>query len=1035
MKKYFSFLLVCISFISFGQGRGEGSYFQQEVKYKINVKLDDIKHEFAADESMEYINNSPDELSFIWFHLWPNGYKNNNTPLGKQLIEEGNRNFYFAEAKDRGYIDGLDFKVNDQPVKMEYGTSIDMCKIYLNEPLKPGGKITITTPFHVKIPIGVFSRLGHIGQQYQITQWYPKPAVYDKYGWHPIPYLNQGEFYSEFGSFDVFITIPKNYVVGATGDLVDGEAETEWLSKKAEETNEMTRIPRDTTFQPSSSEIKTLHYHQEKVHDFAWFADKRYYVTKAEVELPYSKRKVTTWAMFTGTEARIWKNSAQYVADAIYYYSKWNGDYPYNHATAVDGALSAGGGMEYPNITVIGKTDDTLMLDRVIAHEVGHNWFYGMLGSNEREHAWMDEGINSFNENRYMDTKYPPEKTGIVSTLQMQGINIGKLLGVEDLSEKYLFDLGYRFNAVQKLDQPVDITSSEYTTTNYGTIVYGRTAILFDYLRAYLGDTVFDKCAQKYFEDWKFKHPYPEDVKQVYEEVSGKKLSWFFDDMIPTTKQIDYKICSAKLGDRMIGSEPRLEISPNFFTSIKVKNKGKISSPFSISAVKDGKVIFTQWYDGFVGNKNLSFTSTTDCDYLKIDAQNVMPDINRQNNILKMRGLCKKTEPFQLKMFGVLHNTDKTQLFWSPVIGWNNYNKFMLGVAVYNNLLLEKKLEWVVMPMYGFGNKDLAGGASAHYNIHPDKIFQTIRFGVNAEIYCYSNDPLQNLDFNKITPELTLEIKKKHLRSTLKQTIAIRQLNIMKDVAAYDSTYVSSFQYDTARVVINDFTYLLDNSRKINPYNVALNVQQGENFVRSSITANYQVTFKENKKVLDVRFFAGEFVDNKNLADGNLFFNASGATGSHDYMYDNVFLGRSERSGFLSHQFAETEGNMKVYTPLGRSNTWLASLNLKCPMPGKIRFKLFADISVIPKDAALKQTTLYDAGIYLPIIKGYVEVYFPLLMSKDIRDVFYANNTDLKNPTPNNPDPDMVKRLTRMIRFTFNIHKLNPFELVRNISL
>ena len=558
MKKYFLFTFFLSLFSFFiSDAQNTKVYFQQDVAYKINVKLDDKKHELAADESVEYINNSPDELSFIWFHLWPNGYKNNNTPLAKQLIEEGNKKFYFAADSVRGYIDGLDFKVNGQPVKMEYGASIDMCKIYLNEPLKPGGKITFTTPFHVKVPIGVFSRLGHIGQQYQITQWYPKPAVYDKYGWHPIPYLNQGEFYSEFGNFDVFITIPKNYVVGATGDLVDGEVETEWLNKKAEDAKGMSSFPKETTFPVSSSETKTLHYHQEKVHDFGWFADKRYYVTKAEVELPYSKKKVTTWAMFTGPEGRIWKNAAQYVADAVYYYSKWNGDYAYNHATAVDGALSAGGGMEYPNITVIGEMGDTITLDRVIAHEVGHNWFYGMLGSNERDHGWMDEGINSFNENRYMDTKYPPDKSGVMSSIMVQGINVGKLIGVSDLSEKTLFDLGYRFNAVRKLDQPVDMTSGEYTEINYGTVVYGKTAVILSYLQAYLGEEMYDKCAQAYFSQWEFKHPYPTDIKNVYQSISGKDLSWFFDNMIPTTNQVDYKIISASnRGPAEAGSVP-----------------------------------------------------------------------------------------------------------------------------------------------------------------------------------------------------------------------------------------------------------------------------------------------------------------------------------------------------------------------------------------------------------------------------------------------------------------------------------------------
>jgi len=1006
-------------------------YFQQEVNYKINVSLDDKKHELTGDESLEYINNSPDELTFIWFHIWPNAYKNNRTALAKQLIADGNKDFYFASDADRGYINGLDFKVNAQPVKKEpHPAHIDIVKIILNEPLKPGGKITITTPFHVKIPIGIFSRLGHINQQYQITQWYPKPAVYDKYGWHPMPYLNQGEFYSEFGTFDVSITLPKNYVVGATGTLVDGEREIAWLMKKSDETKLVDFFnPRDTVTPASSSESKTLRYQAANVHDFAWFTDKRYRVLHDEVELPNSKKKVDCWAMFTNMQGELWRKGAKYVSDAVYYYSLWNGDYPYPHATAVDGALSAGGGMEYPMITVIGSSGSAESLDRVIAHEVGHNWFYGILGSNERDHAWMDEGVNSFNEQRYMEKKYPKDSVSSRMQASVGGmqLNIGKLLGIPDLSEKTLYDLGYRFNAVRKLDQPCDLHSAEYSSINYGTVVYGKTAVVLTYLQTYLGTELYDKCAQAYYEKWKFKHPYPEDMRKVYEEVSGKDLSWFFKEIIPTTKQIDYKIKSASNKGPVEGGLFQYEV--------KVKNKGKIVSPFSVSAIKDGRIVSTTWFEGIEGVGKVNMNAK-DFDHLKIDAQNNIPDLNRQNNRLKMRGLCKKTEPFNLKMVGVIKNPDKTQLFWAPVIGWNYYNKFMLGAAIYNNLLPEKKFEFVLMPMYGLGNNDLAGGASVHYNIHLDKIFQTIRFGVNAERYCYGTTLLRNTNFNKVTPELILELKKKHLNNAIKQTIHVRQVNILQEIAAGDYTVSPvKYHYDTTYAAINNLSYKFVNERKIHPYNVIVDFQQIDKIIKTSLTANYKVTLKKDKKAVDIRLFAGKMFNPTN--NGNYFFFASGATGTHDYMYDHVFLGRSEfpYTNNVSHQFAETEGAMKVYTPLGRSNDWLASLNLKTSLPGKIPFNLFADFSVIPRDIALNQAMLYNAGIYIPLVKDIVDVYFPILVSRDIKDVFYLNNTDLKPQTPDQNDPDKFKRMARMIRFTFNIQKMNPFELVRNLSL
>ena len=195
------------------------SYWQQNVDYEINVTLDDVNHALDGSLAMRYTNNSPDELAFIWIHLWPNAYKNTKTAFARQKFEQGSQTFQYAKEDERGYIDSLNFKVGGEEVKLEYDPeNPDIAKLILNKPVKSGETINIKTTFYVKIP-KCFSRMGHTGQQYQISQWYPKPAVYDAKGWHPIPYLDQGEFYSEFGNFHVFITLPENYVVGASGDL------------------------------------------------------------------------------------------------------------------------------------------------------------------------------------------------------------------------------------------------------------------------------------------------------------------------------------------------------------------------------------------------------------------------------------------------------------------------------------------------------------------------------------------------------------------------------------------------------------------------------------------------------------------------------------------------------------------------------------------------------------------------------------------------------------------------------------------------
>ena len=204
------------------------TYWQQHVDYKINVKLNDISNVLDADLTLTYTNNSPNTLHEIYFHLWPNAYRERSTALTKQMLENGKSSLYFADATDRGYIDLIDFSVDGiSAIHIIDKEHIDIAKVVLNKPIQPGKSIIITTPFRVKIPSSSFSRLGHKEQSYQITQWYPKPAVYDHKGWHAMPYLNQGEFYSEFGNFEVNITVPKNYVVAATGNLQNKD-ELEW---------------------------------------------------------------------------------------------------------------------------------------------------------------------------------------------------------------------------------------------------------------------------------------------------------------------------------------------------------------------------------------------------------------------------------------------------------------------------------------------------------------------------------------------------------------------------------------------------------------------------------------------------------------------------------------------------------------------------------------------------------------------------------------------------------------------------------------
>lgn len=981
-------------------------YFQQEVNYRISVQLDDQKHELSGLAEIEYKNNSPNRLDYIWFHVWPNAYKNNQTALAKQLVENGDTYFHYLSDDKRGYMDGIAFEVDGIAAQWEYHPEhIDIIKLTLPNPVGQNKTVSIKVPFHVKIPDGRISRLGHINQSYFITQWYPKPAVYDHKGWHAMPYLTQGEFYSEFGSFDVSITIPKNYVVGATGDLKNCPEEEKWLNDKATETAAMTSFDGQNNFPESDTVLKTIRFTQKNVHDFAWFADKRWNVLKGEVELPESKRKVTTWAYFTNKNAKYWKKAPEYLRDATWFYSKHCGEYPYNHVTAVDGTISAGGGMEYPNITVIGNANSDFTLETVIMHEVGHNWFYGILGSNERQHGWMDEGLNSFFESRYNEWKNPGK--GLQALLPGNLKGVGKMLNADAQRDNFYYELAYLLTARKGEDQPIETPSQNFTSMNYGGVMYCKSADVFNYLLAYLGEEKTDAIFKAYFNEWKFRHPYPEDLRKIAENVSGEKLDWLFTDLINTNRKLDYKIMDVDIEKERV--------------TFEVKNVGDVASPLFVSGVKGGKVVKTDIHGGFEGTKEF-YLEGTDYDQIVLDVNRRSPDINRFNNQSRTHGLFKTWEKPQVRLIGSLENPEKTQIFFSPIVGWNRYNQFMLGGAVYNALIPARPFEYLIAPMYAFGTKDLAGHADVAYNWYPRlSFFQKISLSVNASRYAYSS-AFGGLNFNIISPTLHWVIKKSDKRSGLEQQFTFRTLFITKAVSLSNET-LGNFSINNKLIYINDYVHRILNNRTLNPYSIVFNVQQGEGWAKASIESKYTITFKGKNKGFESRLFYGlGFVYRPNV-QGDYRFRLSGQTGAQDYLYNETFLGRMDvpNQSFLGNQFTESDGNFKVYSPIGQSDRWILAANFKTSLHRKIPFKLYADIgtyfnarNAFPTSRAF----VYNYGVSLPLLNNVIEVYFPIGYSSDIRNYMDING---------------IKWYERF-RFTLNLRSLSPVKMIRELS-
>jgi hypothetical protein len=957
-------------------------YFQQQVNYKIQVTLNDRKHELNGSESVEYINNSPDTLGFLYFHLWPNAYSDNKTELAREIFRVNGKGKLFNDPELRGYIDSLDFEAEGYAVQWDLlPEDPDICKIILNNPLKPGDTIYITTPFHVKIPKGTTSRFGHIGESYQISQWYPKPAVYDKSGWHQMPYLDQAEFYSEFGNYDVSITLPDNYIVCATGNL-QNEEEKKLLDNLSADTSWMTTMDSGgAEFPLSSNQMKTLRYNENQVHDFAWFADKRFHVLKGKVKLPDSGREVTTWAMFTNQEAQLWINAILYINRAVRYFSEWIGDYPYNTFTAVQSALTSGAGMEYPGLTVIGLVKDPYLLDEVIAHETCHSWFYSAIGSDERMFPFMDESFASAYESRYLDECYPGKK---LWEIDFKNRKLAKFFNIEKMPVQRIMEFEWLIPARRNLEQPVNLAATDYSQMNYGSIIYNKAAHGLNYLRAYLGDSLFDSIMHDYYRTWENRHPRPDDIRLAFESHTDKDLSWFFDDFLGTIKRLDYKII-------------RLENQ-----KLLIKNMGELEGPLLIAGVTGDSVFSEKWVDGFEGKKWIN-SEWNNYSEIIIDPEHKMTELNRLNNNTRTSGIFPRADPVQFQLLYTLEDPDKRSLIYFPTFYWNSADGFMAGVAVHNGTLIPKPFEYFVIPFYSFRNYGLTGYGKMSFNRTPyNNFIRLVTFSLEGSQFgSPGNHNYQNV---KIGLDLYLRPDKK-INPVSKKIFGYYS-------AASDLLQIELLTQAKMRSYLQ-FGYFMERTGIINPFDMTVSFESGKSFQKASLEFNYKYSYYGINNGLEIRIFTGTMLKYTST-DSFYAFSVSGRGGREQYLYQGVYPDRFSEfpKTFWSRQMTLSEGG--IVTPVNDSlgySSWVCSLSLATSLPGKtsrIPIKPFINLLLNDHGFGTHGSPLFfEAGLKTGIWNLF-EIYIPLLVSDNI--------------------DTMTGSFKNRIRFVFRLDKFNPLK-------
>ncbi len=502
MSKIFTVTLLSLFIVSNGFSQ---TPWQQSVNYKMDVKLNTDNHRFSGTQTLKYTNNSPDTLNKMFYHLYLNAFQpGSKMDVRSRTIKDPDR-----RVKDRisklkeneiGFQEIESLKMNNLDCK--YNIEGTILEVDLPQPIMPGEEAQFDMKFNAQVPVQIrrTGRHNQEGIEYTMTQWYPKACQYDFQGWHANPYVGR-EFYGIFGTFDVSITLDERYVVASTGVLTE----------KTKKDN-----------------LTTHRYVAENVHDFAWAADPDY--VHDSIQVPDGP--LLRFFYQTDTLAQQWRDIQPKVVSLFSMMNQRFGKYPYPEFSVIQGG---DGGMEYPMCTMIlghGKEKGKVGL---IAHEAFHNWYYGVIATNESKYAWMDEGFTSYAEAMIMHDLYDED-------------------GLNPLARSYR---NVRFMAGQDWEEPMSLPADFYNTNiAYGINAYSKGSVTLHQLSYIIGQETFDKGMLRYYNEYKFKHPTPVDFQRVMEKESGLDLAWYFEHWIYSTNHINYAIADVQ-GNR---NETQIEI-------------------------------------------------------------------------------------------------------------------------------------------------------------------------------------------------------------------------------------------------------------------------------------------------------------------------------------------------------------------------------------------------------------------------------------------------------------------------------------------
>lgn len=614
MKKLILSFITIFSLGVFSNAQNQTNYWQQHVDYTMDVDMDVDNFQYTGTQKLVYTNNSPDVLSRVYYHLYFNAFQpGSEMDIRLQNIQDPDRRMITEDKKSRisslseseiGYLHIVSLTQDGQ--KVSYNEEGTVLVVDLAQPIPSGGKTTFEMSFKGQVPVQIrrSGRINNDGVALSMSQWYPKLAEYDFEGWHADPYIAR-EFHGVWGDFDVKLTLNKDYIVGGTGYLQNPQEIGHGYEAAG------------TTVKKQKGKTLTWHFKAPMVHDFMWAADPEYIHDTLKMDNgPMLHFLYKNDPKYQDT----WKAVQPMTEKAMNFFSRNIGEYPYEQYSVIQGG---DGGMEYAMATLITGGDRPGSVVGTMIHELAHSWFQHVLATNEAKHEWMDEGFTSFisalcsNEIRGQNKENPFEN-----------------------SYKSYYNL-----ALSGKEQPQSTHADRYDLNfAYGIAAYSKGAVFLAQLGYIIGQDKLMETLRKYYADFKFKHPVPNDLKRTAEKVSGMELDWYLTDWTQTTNTIDYGIKSVEMeGEGTKITMDRIGLMPMPLDILVVYKDGTRETFYAPLRMMRGekqnpypqieRTVLPDWpwaypsYD-FILNKPMDSIEA-----VMIDPSQLMADVNAENNV------------------------------------------------------------------------------------------------------------------------------------------------------------------------------------------------------------------------------------------------------------------------------------------------------------------------------------------------------------------------------------------------------------------